>query len=813
MMLQEPKNEAIKSDAGRQYDPAAVFAEIPHLAARICGTSMALLYLVDGTRYAFNLELLEVSLWEVDFWAHTVVQPDVLVVEDTSQDVRFANNPKVTSSPYIRFYAGVPLITSDGHAVGALCVLDSVQRELTQLQIDALQGLSRQVIAQRELQHHFSDLRQTALQCQQREKSRPHAEEEYLTVLEQVQDGIFILQGNQLLFVNQPFAKMLGYTVAELKGIDFSALVAPEDRRKLGQTNRRGRARVPEPQTSDFRLLHKHQANPIRVSVKVAPISYQGSVASLGLVKMIHPGRLVAGRDGKFAVPALPNSYYDLLTGLLNHAGLMKCVEFAIEQSKQQPRDGFAVLFLNIDHFKRIKCSLGYRLAEQLLVAFAHRLQTCLRAGDPIGHLGSDEFGIVVHHIKNINDSLAIAERLHESLKVPFLIERQEVFITVSIGIALSVGLHAEVTSRRKTGQNRSRLVLQDVAAHEHPTGEQETKAEVDSPLNGVVPLRPPARRLNDLAAQQRPEDLLRDAGVAMYSAKAQGKASSQVFNAGMHTRVLAGWRLETDLRRAIHDNAHLSESTRHSQFILHYQPIVSLGTGTLAGFEALVRWLHPERGLVSPTEFIPVAEQTGLIVPLGAWVLREACLQMRWWQEQFPAAQQLTMSVNLSGIQLSQPALLAQIDETLQYTGIQPSCLKLEITESVVMDNADAATAVLEQLRDRNIQLCIDDFGTGYSSLSYLRRFPINTLKIDRSFVSAMCDEAENSEIVRAIVMLANNLGMQVVAEGIETPAQMQLLSALQCEYGQGYYFSKPIDSDTAGALISAVPAAYFGG
>ncbi|MBW4680379.1 MAG: EAL domain-containing protein [Microcoleus vaginatus WJT46-NPBG5] len=812
MMLQGPKNKVIKSDAGRQYDPATVFAEIPHLAARICGTSMALLYLIDGTRHAFNLELLEVSLWEVDFWAHTVVQPDVLVVGDMSQDVRFANNPKVTSSPYIRFYAGVPLITSEGQAIGALCVLDSVQRELSQLQIDALQGLSRQVIAQRELQRHFSDLTQTALQCHQRENSRPHVEEEYLTVLEQVQDGIFILQGSQLLFVNQPFAKMVGYTVAELKGMDFSALVAPEDHRKLGQSNRRGRASVSESQTSDFRLLHKHHANPIRVSVKIAPISYQGGVASLGLVKMIHPGRLIAGRDGRFAVPALPDSYYDLLTGLLNHAGLIKCVECAIEQSKQQPRDGFAVLFLNIDHFKRIKCSLGYRLAEQLLVAFAHRLQTCLRAGDPIGHLGSDEFGIVVHHIKKIKDSLAIADRLHEALKVPFIVERQEVFITVSIGIALSMGLAAEITSRHKTGQNRSRLLLQDIATHE-----RQTKAEFDSTVNGVVPLRPPARRLNELPAQQRPEDLLRDAGVAMYSAKAQGKANSQIFNAGMHTRVLAGWQLETDLRRAIQENFDLSSKnsnfTANSKFLLHYQPIVSLSTGTIAGFEALVRWLHPERGLVSPTEFIPVAEQTGLIVPLGAWVLREACLQMRWWQEQFPAAQQMTMSVNLSGIQLSQPALLAQIDETLQDTGIQPSCLKLEITESVVMDNADAATAVLEQLRDRNIQLCIDDFGTGYSSLSYLRRFPINTLKIDRSFVSAMCDEAENSEIVRAIVMLANNLGMQVVAEGIETQAQMQLLSALQCEYGQGYYFSKPIDSETAGALISAPPPTNFGG
>ncbi|MCS6791082.1 MAG: EAL domain-containing protein [Oscillatoriaceae bacterium SKW80] len=273
---------------------------------------------------------------------------------------------------------------------------------------------------------------------------------------------------------------------------------------------------------------------------------------------------------------------------------------------------------------------------------------------------------------------------------------------------------------------------------------------------------------------------------------------------------------MENELRRALNESGKPvllqggipSQETSHpAPFVLYYQPIVALDTGRIAGFEALVRWIHPERGLISPSEFIPVAEESGLIVPLGNWVLLEACRQLRQWQEKFPAARELTISVNLSGKQLSQPDLLSQIDSILQQTGIDAYCLKLEITESVLMDNAAAAVALLEQLRARNIGLCIDDFGTGYSSLSYLHRFPINTLKIDRSFVVEMGGDNENSEIARAIVMLAHNLGMYVVAEGVETEQHLVQLWAMQCEYAQGYFFSKPLDSKAAEELIAAEP------
>lgn len=294
-----------------------------------------------------------------------------------------------------------------------------------------------------------------------------------------------------------------------------------------------------------------------------------------------------------------------------------------------------------------------------------------------------------------------------------------------------------------------------------------------------------------------RTEDLLRDADIAMYRAKELGKARHEVFDKVMHAHALELLRLENDLRRAL----------ERQEFEVYYQPITSLFTGTLTGFEALLRWRHPERGLVSPLEFIPVAEETGLIIPLGQWVLREACRQLRTWQTQFPMKDPLKISVNLSGKQLKELDLIAQIDQILEETGLDGSHLKLEITESVLMDNADTATKMLLQLRARNIQLSVDDFGTGYSSLSYLHRFPVNTLKIDRSFVSQMNPNDRNSEIVRTIVTLAHSLRMDVIAEGVETPEQLSALKILKCEQGQGYFFSKPLTKEAAGKLLAQVP------
>ncbi|WP_052128775.1 EAL domain-containing protein [Neosynechococcus sphagnicola] len=291
----------------------------------------------------------------------------------------------------------------------------------------------------------------------------------------------------------------------------------------------------------------------------------------------------------------------------------------------------------------------------------------------------------------------------------------------------------------------------------------------------------------------QEPEDLLRDSDIAMYQAKLLGKSRYVIFDAQMRHRAIAQLQLETDLRRAMTAQA----------FHLEYQPIVCLSRNSIIGFEALLRWRHPLRGAISPGEFIPLAEETGLIVPLGFWALKEACLQMQSWQSQLPTPLPLTISVNLSCKQFSQPNLFENIAQILQETQLDGQFLKLEITESTIMENAEAAPSMLTDLKALGIQLSIDDFGTGYSSLSYLHRFPIDTLKIDRSFISRITTASEPFEIVKTILALAENLGMTVVAEGVETPDQLVQLKMLKCPYAQGYFFSRPVSSAAAQQLI----------
>ena len=279
-----------------------------------------------------------------------------------------------------------------------------------------------------------------------------------------------------------------------------------------------------------------------------------------------------------------------------------------------------------------------------------------------------------------------------------------------------------------------------------------------------------------------------------MYQAKEQGKDQYQVFDHSMYTQALKRLQLENDLRRSI----------EKEEFELCYQPIVNISTGILAGFEALIRWNHPEQKMISPAEFIPIAEETGLIIPLGKWIIKQACYQLRQWKDQFNENYDFVMmSINLSGKQFSDPNLMENIDEILAQYQLSGSNIKLEITESILMDNTEAATYTLENIRARDIQLSIDDFGTGYSSLSYLHRFPVNTVKIDRSFISRMKPNDDNVEIVKAIITLAHILNMDVIAEGIENEAQLTHLRSLECEYAQGYHFAKPLNVQDAETLM----------
>ena len=293
----------------------------------------------------------------------------------------------------------------------------------------------------------------------------------------------------------------------------------------------------------------------------------------------------------------------------------------------------------------------------------------------------------------------------------------------------------------------------------------------------------------------EQSEYLLRDADTAMYRAKTLGKGQYQIFDSEMHNAAIEVLQLENDLRRAVNQQ----------EFIVHYQPVIALTTGKIVGFEALVRWNHPQQGLISPTLFIPIAEETGLINPIGNWVLREACYQLQQWYHQKLTDYPLTMSVNLSVRQFAQPDLIEQIDTILAETQLNSQSLKLEITESVIMKNSQPVKVILQQLQERQIQLCIDDFGTGYSSLSYLHNFPIDNIKIDRSFISSLDGNSDNLGLVSAIMNIAQALKMSVTAEGIETAQQLEQLRVLNCDFGQGYLFSKPLDGKNATNLIES--------
>jgi diguanylate cyclase (GGDEF)-like protein/PAS domain S-box-containing protein len=427
------------------------------------------------------------------------------------------------------------------------------------------------------------------------------------------------------------------------------------------------------------------------------------------------------------------DALHDALTGLPNRVLLMQQVEQCLERAKRYPDYLFALLFVDLDRFKVVNDSLGHLVGDRLLVAIAYTLKDCVRSSDTISRLGGDEFIILLDYLGESKEAVRVAQRICQRLELPFTVEGQEFFITASIGITFNC-----------------------------PT---------------------------DLGAI----DLLRNADLAMYRAKENGKARYAIFDPEMHVKVSRQLELETNLRVALD----------RREFLVHYQPIVSLQTLTPIGFEALVRWQHPQQGLISPSEFIPIAEETGLIVPLGEWVLKESCRQLKAWQQEFPQINLLQMNVNLSSRQLQQVDLIQTIDSILARTGLCGSCLKLEITESLLMENPEIAIKTLLQLRERRIQISIDDFGTGYSSLSYLHRLPVDTLKIDRSFVGRMSEEGENLEIVEAIINLAHHLGVNVVAEGVETQEHFTKLQELGCESGQGYFFSRPMDAQNMQHLL----------
>ncbi len=424
--------------------------------------------------------------------------------------------------------------------------------------------------------------------------------------------------------------------------------------------------------------------------------------------------------------------FHDQLTRLPNRGLFMDRLAQSIRRYQRYPSNKFAVLFLDLDRFKVVNDSLGHLMGDLLLQHVAQRLQTCLRPADTIARIGGDEFTILVEDAKNSADVFLVADRILQALSTPFLLEGHEVYSSASVGIAFSSSEY------------------------------------------------------------QAPEELIRDADIALYRAKASGKARYMVFNPQMRSHALHLLHMETDLRRAL----------ERDEFELYYQPIVSLETSNIVGFEALLRWVHPERGVILPSEFIPLAEETGTLLALDEWVLHQACEQLQRWSSRFPNYPALAVSVNLSNHQFAQPNAAELIQLALEKTGLSGSRLQIEINEGVIIQNTESVAMKLRHLQEMGVQIGLDDFGTGYSSLSYLHQFPVNRLKVDRAFIKAVHTQ-KNLAIVHTIIDLAHHLGMDVVAEGVETGAQLAQIKAFDCEYGQGYWFAKPLMVKAAETLL----------
>ena len=430
----------------------------------------------------------------------------------------------------------------------------------------------------------------------------------------------------------------------------------------------------------------------------------------------------------------------DPLTGLPNRVLFMERLNRLLERSRTSGGAPFSVFFLDIDRFKVINDSLGHVAGDELVIGLARRLEKALRATDGVYRVGGE---------------LTLARMGGDEFTI----------LLDGVGADHALGI-----ARR----------LQTVIAEPF---ELQGRDVVTSVSIGIVV---------SAARYERAEEMVRDADTAMYRAKELGKGRCEVFDTSMLAAAEERLQIESDLRRALE---------RH-ELEMHYQPIVSLVEGRLCGFEALLRWHHPTRGLVPPAAFIPTAEETGLIVPIGVWTLAEACRQMREWDREFAGCRDLIISVNLSARQCMHPALLDDVSRILTETGLAPARLKLEITEGVVLENTDAVAKILHDLRRLGVQLGLDDFGMGYSALSYLQRFPFQTIKIDRTFVTGVHDGA-NAEIIRAIVSMAEGLDMNVTAEGVETGEQVSRLKELACGFGQGFYFHHPLSSRDAAAML----------
>lgn len=585
--------------------------------------------------------------------------------------------------------------------------------------------------------------RQAALrERQQAEMELRESEARYRLLAENTNDLVCLLEPDGRCTYASPSCEMLlGYQYSELVGQDLHTLIHPDDVDRVAHECNISLENQYSVPLVTYRIRHK-SGHYLWFETLAKPIRD----AKNQVIKL-----LTTSRDVTERIEAQQQLQYDALhdslTGLPNRNLLIDRLELAINRSRRLDGYYYAVLFLDLDRFKVINDSLGHLAGDQLLTLVAQKLKNHIRDIDLVARLGGDEFVILLEDVIGVTRAVQVTERILADLQNPILIDDSEVVISTSVGIVLGTENY------------------------------------------------------------QQASDLIRDADIAMYRAKAAGRSSYKVFDVEMHTQAVHRLTLETDLRKAL----------EREEFFVCYQPIMAIANNNrtslyprenlipknfLVGFEALARWQHPTRGVVSPEEFIAMAEETGLIVPIDRWIFTRVCQQLAEWKHQLPNCYP-KMSINLSVQDLRQSNLLESIDRVLAATGIAGSDITLEITESMLIENINKTIELLKQLKERHIQISIDDFGTGYSSLNYLHRLPADNLKIDRSFVGQMHQGNRNYQVVSTIIALSNQLGLAVVAEGIETPQQLQWLQDMGCEFGQGYFFSQPLSAAMTEAML----------
>jgi PAS domain S-box-containing protein len=564
-------------------------------------------------------------------------------------------------------------------------------------------------------------------------------------ISENAADMIALVDRDGRRLYNSPsYLKVLGYSAEELKETSSIEQVHPDDRRRVLQAAERARL-TGQCERVEYRVLHKNGSWRTLESTASATRDAKGQTDKLVIVNRDITERKRAEEQ------LAHNAFHDGLTNLPNRALFLDRLQHALTLSKRHLNYKFAVLLIDVDEFKIINDSLGHSAGDELLIQVGQRLKESVRRADTVSR---PRLSVIPDRPAN-DDTLA------------------------------------------RLGGDEFTILLDDIRDPiEAVRVAERVQAELASPFllnNQEIVISASI----GIAASSGPytgaDELLRDADIAMYRAKRGGKARCEVSDPAMHASAVKRLSLETDLRRALDQG----------EFRVYYQPIVSLQTEKIVGFEALTRWQRPE-GVLSPIEFITVAEETGLIVQMNRQLLREACLQLRAWQTEFPSTVPLTLSVNITSREFAMPDLTSEIRKSIDLTGVDPSCLHFEIIETIAMGDAEKSGHVLAQLKALGVRLSIDDFGTGYSSLSRLRRIPVDTLKIDRAFISNMDRDRENREIVRAIILLAHNLGLKVVAEGTETEEHINLLKEFNCEMAQGYLYSRPIDAEGMSKLLA---------